>query len=215
MSSWISRFLAPSSTEEPLSDEGTLALQRWAEQAPADTGTAHFETRYVVVNTEASGLDVDRDRLIAVAALAVDGGLLAPRDSYYGTLAPNPASTLAELLGVAGKAPLVVFNAALNRSLLEHAFDKHLGIESDDLWIDLYFLLPALFPERIERPAKLAAWMESFGIETFQRHHALGDAWAIAQLFLAAQARAAEQGAHTPRALAEVERSQRQYRNRL
>ncbi|MCV2215947.1 3'-5' exonuclease [Thauera sp. Sel9] len=215
MSKWLSRFLTPSQTEAPLSDEGALALQRWTELAPADAGTAHFETRYVVLNTEATGLDLDKDRLIAVAALAVDGGLLAPRDSYYGNLAPNPASTLAELLGVAGKAPLVVFNAALNRSMLEHAFDEHLGIEPDDLWIDLYFLLPALFPERIERPAKLAAWMESFGIETFQRHHALGDAWAIAQLLLVAQARAAEQGMHTPRAFADLERSQRQYRNRL
>lgn len=215
MSNWLSRFRTPSPSDAPLSDESTLSLQRWAEQAPADTGAAHFETRYVVLNTEATGLDLEKDRLLAVAALAVDGGLLGPRDSYYGALALHPASTLAGLLGIAGKAPLVVFNAAFNRRLLEHAFDEHLGIEPDNLWIDLYFLLPALFPERIERPARLAAWMASFGIETFQRHHALGDAWAIAQLCLAALARASEQGAYTPRALADIERAHRQYRSRL
>ncbi|ENO88518.1 3'-5' exonuclease [Thauera linaloolentis] len=215
MSKWLSRFLSSPTNDAPLPDQAATALRRWAEQAPADTGRAHFETRYVVVNTEATGLDLEKDRLLAVAALAVDGGLLAPHDSYYGTLASHPASTLAELLGVAGKAPLIVFNAAFNRTLLEHAFDEHLGIESETLWIDLYFLLPALFPERNERPARLATWMERFGIETFQRHHALGDAWAIAQLFLAAQARASEQGAHTPRALADIERTHRQYRSRL
>ena len=215
MTNWISRLLPSRDNETPLSDEATLALQHWAKQAPPDTGTAHFETRYVVVNTEATGLNLEKDRLLAVAALAVDGGLLNPHDSYYGALANRAASTLAELLGVTGKAPLVVFNAAFNRTLLERALSDHLGLDTDGLWIDLYFLLPALFPERIERPARLAAWMESFGIETFQRHHALGDAWAIAQLFLAAQARAAEQGAHTPRALADIERAHRQYRSRL
>ena len=45
--------------------------------------------------------------------------------------------------------------------------------------------------------------MAAFGIETFQRHHALGDAWAIAQLFLAAQARALSFSVTTPAGLAE------------
>ena len=57
--------------------------------------------------------------------------------------------------------------------------------------------------------------MESFGIDTFQRHHALGDAWAIAQLLLAAQAKASARGAHSPQALADIERSYRQQRSRL
>jgi len=215
MTNWLSRFLSSRDNETTLSDEATLALQGWFDQPAADNASAHFETRYVVVNTEATGLNLEKDRLLAVAAIAVDGGLLDPHDSYYGPLTQQPASTLAELLGVTGKAPLIVFNAAFNRTLLERAISEHLGIDSEWLWIDLYFLLPALFPERIERPARLAAWMEDFGIETFQRHHALGDAWAIAQLFLAAQARAAELGAHTPRALADIERAHRQYRNRI
>ncbi|WP_341650249.1 hypothetical protein [Thauera humireducens] len=72
--------------------------------------------------------------------------------------------------------------------MLERTLEAHLGLAADWLWIDLYFALPALFPERFERPTRLADCMSSFGIETFQRHHALGDGWAIAQLFLAVQA---------------------------
>ena len=141
--------------------------------------------------------------------------MLNPHDSYYGALAPAPDATLAELLLFSGKHPLVVFNAAFNRSVIERALEEHLGVTVASLWIDLYFLLPALFPQHQDRPARLAAWMESFGIDTFQRHHALGDAWAIAQLLLAAQAKASARGAHSPQALADIERSYRQQRSRL
>ncbi len=215
MTNWLGRLLTTRPGTTPLSDASTLALQSWLDLPPVDTGTAHFETRYIVVNTEASGLDLEKDRLLAVAAVAVDGGLLNPHDSYYGALAPAPGATLADLLLLSGKRPLVVFNAAFNRTLIERALDEHLGVALDCLWIDLYFLLPALFPQRVDRPARLAAWMESFGIDTFQRHHALGDAWAIAQLLLAAQAQASGRGAHSPSALADIERSYRQQRSRL
>ena len=52
--------------------------------------------------------------------------------------------------------------------------------------------------------------MAAFEIETFQRHHALGDAWAIAQLFLAAQSRALSLAVTNPRALAEHAQAYRQ-----
>ncbi len=215
MTNWLGRLLAPRPGASPLSEASAHTLKRWIDLPSAASGTAHFETRYIVLNTEASGLDIDKDRLLAVAGVAVDGSVLNPHDSYYGALATTPDATLAELLLFSGKQPLVVFNAAFNRTVIERALEEHLGITVDSLWIDLYFLLPALFPQRQDRPARLAAWMESFGIDTFQRHHALGDAWAIAQLLLAAQAKASERGAHSPQALADIERNYRQQRSRL
>jgi len=106
----------------------------------------------------------------------------------------------------------VVFNASFNRNMLERALQEQLGLTTDFLWIDLYFLLPSLFPEKLERPSRLGDWMAAFGIETFQRHHALGDAWAVAQLLLAAQSRALSLAVATPRALAEHEQA---YRHKL
>ena len=117
---------------------------------------------------------------------------------------------LAGLLAFVGRSPLVVFNATFNRTILERAFARQLGFTPEFLWIDLYFLLPSLFPERLERPGRLADWMAAFEIETFQRHHALGDAWAIAQLFLAAQSRALSLAVTNPRALAEHAQAYRQ-----
>lgn len=201
--SWLSRLKAARGGAQALSAQAEHTLRTWHALPDAVLDHPHFESRYVVVNTEATGLDLDSDRLLAVGAVGVDGGLLHPTDAYYATLDPAPGEALAGLLGVVGKSPLVVFNASFNRSMLERALNEHLGLVPSFVWIDLYFLLLSLFPEKRDRPGRLADWMAAFGIETFQRHHALGDAWAIAQLFLAAQARALSFSVTTPAGLAE------------
>ena len=207
---WLSKLI-PGRDGAPLADAGAAEIiARWEKLPAFDPNTPHFETRYTVVNTEASGLNVDQDTLLSVGAIAINEGHLSSVDSYYPSLAPDPATVLARLVAFAGKGPIIVFGAAFNRTMLERAYETHLGFVPELIWLDLYILLPALFPERLQRPSRLADWMEAFGIETFQRHHALGDAWVIAQLTLAAQSRALAQGMTTPRLLADMERSRRQ-----
>lgn len=208
--SWLTRLKAARGGAPALGKQAEQTLHAWHALPDAVRDRPHFESRYVVVNTEATGLDLDRDRLLAVGAVGVDGGLLHAADAYYATLEPAPADALAGLLGLAGKNPLVVFNASFNRNMLERAFQEHLGLVPDFLWVDLYFLLPSLFPEKLDRPGRLGDWMAAFGIETFQRHHALGDAWAIAQFLLAVQARALSFGVNSPEGLAEHQHAYRQ-----
>lgn len=208
--SLLSRLKTARGSAQDLSPQAAQTLRDWQALPDAAVDRPHFESRYVVVNTEATGLDLDNDRLLAVGAVGVDGGLLQPSDAYYAKLEPAPSEALAGLLGLTGKNPLVVFNASFNRSMLERALQEHLGLSTSFLWVDLYFLLPSLFSEKLDRPARLADWMAAFGIETFQRHHALGDAWAIAQLFLAAQARALSFGVTSPAGLAEHQNAYRQ-----
>lgn len=210
--SWLARLLSNRPENVLLDTASREALAAWHRLAKPDATLPHFETRYVVINTEASGLDVDHDRLLAVAAIALDGGVLSPKESYYGALDAAPPVVLTDLLSFAGAGPIVVYNAGLNRTMLERALDSHLGVTPEWPWLDLYWLMPALYGELIPGPARLADWMAAFGIETFQRHHALGDAWAIAQLLLAALARAPALGVHNTRALADLERSRRQLR---
>lgn len=209
---WLTRLLGNRTDTASLDAALRDALAHWQSVAQPDLGKAHFETRYVVINTEATGLDLDKDRLLAVGAIAVENAVLSPHDSYYAHLEPDAATALANLLTFAGKGPVVVFNAAFNRRLIERAFDEHLGLTPDWTWLDLHWLLPGLYDELIDRPARLADWMKAFGVETFQRHHALGDAWAIAQLMLAAQSRSLALGLNTPRSLADLEHSRRQLR---
>mgnify|MGYP005749012953 FL=1 len=207
--SWLSRLKAARGGQT-LGAQAEETLQAWQALPEPVLDRSHFETRYTVVNTEATGLDLDQARLLAVGGIAVDAGLLHPGDAYYVRLEPAPADALVGLLGLAGKNPLVVFNASFNRSMLERAFQHHVGFTPSFVWIDLYLLLPSLFPEKLDRPARLADWMAAFGIETFQRHHALGDAWAIAQLFLAVQARALSFAVSTPAGLADHQSAYRQ-----
>lgn len=208
--SWLSRLKTARGSAQPLSPQAEQTLQAWHALPEAAVDRPHFESRYVVVNTEATGLDLERDHLLAVGAIGVEGGLLHSSDAFYAPLEPAPADALAGLLGLTGKNPLVVFNASFNRKLLERAFQAQLGFTPSFVWLDLYLLLPSLFPEKHARPARLGDWMAAFGIETFQRHHALGDAWAIAQLFLAAQARALSIAVATPATLADHQHAYRQ-----
>lgn len=202
---WLSRLLPGARTPVTLSADVRAMLDAWHQTAETSLDTLHNETRYVIVNTEASGLDLGKDRLLSVAGIAVEGGLIHPKHAFCQALEPDPADTLAKLLTFVGKSPIVVFNAAFNKRVLLNAYERVLDIEPEGHWLDLFWLLPGLYAERNQNAAKLSEWMAAMKIETFQRHHALGDAYAIAQLFLAAQARARTLGHRTPRALIELE----------
>ena len=204
---WLSRFVSGAHPELPAAAAEKIA--RWQEGERPDPALPHFETRYVVINTEATGLNLDKDRLLAVAAIAIEGRSLKPTNALYRTLEDDPAEALADLLEFAGHSPWVVFNASFNRKLLERVFEARCDFEPEATWMDLQWLLPALFPEHHTGQLRLADWMESFEVETFQRHHALGDAYAIAQLLMAVLGRAHASGAITARSLVEIERSRR------
>ncbi|MCB1927266.1 MAG: 3'-5' exonuclease [Rhodocyclaceae bacterium] len=204
---WLSRFVSGTRPELPAAAAAKIA--QWQEGERGEQALPHFETRYVVVNTEATGLNLDKDRLLAVAAIAIEGRSLKPSNALYRPLDDDPAEGLADLLEFAGHAPWVVFNASFNRKLLERVFEARCDFEPDVTWMDLQWLMPALFPEFHTGQVRLVDWMESFGVETFQRHHALGDAYAIAQLLMAALGRAHDTGAINARSLIEIERSRR------
>lgn len=212
MNNWLARLVAGRGERQPPDQDAAAALVAWRALPAADPELPLFDARLVVVNAEASGLDLERDRLLAVGAVAIDGGLISPQQAYYAPLAPRPSQTLATLLTFIGNSPVLAFNALFHRTLLARAFEAALDFEPDLIWLDLHYLLPALFPERSSDPLRLADWMGSFGIETFQRRHGLGDGWAVAQLFLAVQARALGRGASSARALGELEQAYRAYR---
>jgi len=53
-------------------------LRRWFAMPAQPARLPHARARYVVVDTETTGLDMKRDRVIAIGAAGVDGGLLRP-----------------------------------------------------------------------------------------------------------------------------------------
>jgi DNA polymerase-3 subunit epsilon len=182
-------------------------------------------TRFVVIDTETTGLDVTRDRLLAIGGVGVSHGRIDPADSFYAVLR-QPAPTvggdiLIHRIGTgeqaAGEEPATAlaafrewcagswaagFHADFDRRMLERTLhEQRCGSLPVAGWIDLAVIAPALLPDRGSL-VSLDDWLIAFGLEDCDRHNALGDAHATAKLLLPVLARAATRGFAGPQALA-------------
>lgn len=188
--------------------------------------------RWVVVDCETSGLDAARDRLLSVGAVAVRGGRIALGESFSAVLRQEQASDPANILihGIGGEAQRagrpagealrefsaflgeglpVAFHAPFDDAVLRRAMSPQPGLEAPRDWLDLARLAPALFPGPERARRALDDWLAEFGIACPQRHDALADAYASAQLLLVLLAEAQRQGADTVERLRRLERSAR------
>lgn len=182
------------------------ALEVWRQRPGTNFELAHFQTRYVIVDVATSGLQVGQDRLLGIAAVALaPGGVIRPDESFALDLGAaggeddgeRLARRLAAFLRFIGDSPLVTYQAPFVGGFLHHLFDERLGIAFQPDWIDLAWLLPDLFGERIDGLVPLDAWLESFAIRVPGRRDALADSVALARLLQVALPRAMERGSDT------------------
>jgi DNA polymerase-3 subunit epsilon len=167
--------------------------------------------RWVVVDVETSGLNMQKDRLLALAAIAVRvDGRATPRiamgDSFEAVLrqAEAPAdkgNILLHGIGVGAQraglpaaealaafeawladAPLLAFHAVFDRVMIQRAMKAVLGHAVANPWLDLEPVADALQPQVGGRA--LDDWLAHFGIECAVRHQAAADALATAELLL-------------------------------
>jgi DNA polymerase-3 subunit epsilon len=187
-------------------------------------------SRWVVVDTETSGLDPQRDRLLAIGGVAVDGGAIVVDDSFEAVLRGEASEGAANIVvhglgcdaqaaGIpamaaigafrdwAADAPRVGFHADFDREVLRTACAVT-GVAGDDRpWLDLAPLAAALMPDAKRRAdGSLDDWLAAFGIECAFRHNAASDALATAELLLRLRTVAAAQGAHGFDALVKASR---------
>jgi DNA polymerase-3 subunit epsilon len=205
------------------------SLRRWlGRDAPATPGA-----RWVVVDTETSGLDPEHDRLLAIGAVAVDDDGILLDDSFEIVLKGDRAGDAANIVvhgighgaqaaGVpvhgaleafsawAADAPRVGFHSDFDRAVLRVAF-AGAGLPADDRpWLDLAPLAGALVPEAYRYGGRsLDDWLAAFGIECTIRHNAASDALATAELLLRLRAIAAKQGTRGFAALVKAARAQK------
>jgi DNA polymerase III subunit epsilon len=210
-------------------------LIAWQRLPHADLDVPHANARYVVVDVETTGLDLHRDTLIAVGAVGVRNGSIVLDDAFDAVLKQrlasadanilihgiggamqlggrDPVDALLDFLAYAGKAPLVAFRAEFDRAMLERATRDVLGVSLGLPFVDLAFLLPALFQGT--DCDSLDDWVAHFGGDIAVRHHALGDAYATAQLLLIALAAADAAGMGSPAQLLATQKAQRWLGNR-
>ena len=198
-----------------------MLLRRWlGRNRDASAATPPPESaRWIVIDTETSGLDPQRDRLLAIGGVAVDAAGIRTEDSFEVVLRNEPvadkanvvihgighgaqrtgvppAEALAAWLEWAGDAPAVGFHADFDREVLARALAAA-GLPADRRpWLDLAPLAAALLPEsRKRRRESLDDWLAAYRIECLSRHNAAADAWSTAELLLRLRAGAAAQGA--------------------
>jgi len=215
---------------------GLATLRRWLGGKPVagDAGDVAAPVgRWVVIDTETSGLDPLRDRLLAIGGVAVDDRGILLEDSFEIVLRGDRSGDAAniaihgighgaqavgvpapEALGAfrdwAGAAPRVGFHTEFDRAVLRNAF-AGAGIPAGNPpWLDLAALGPALVPEASRYGARsLDDALAAFGIECTIRHNAAADALATAELLLRLRAIAAKQGLRGFAALVRAGRQQK------
>ncbi|MFM7531098.1 MAG: exonuclease domain-containing protein [Rubrivivax sp.] len=168
--------------------------------------------RWVVLDVESTGLDPRRDRLVAIAGVALRFDQGVPRveasDSFEAVLQPATAAfdrenILVHGVGVgaqrrghaqaaalqafehwAAGAPRTGFHVDFDRVLIERAMQAAglRAAQSNVRWIDLAPLAAATHPG--VRARALDEWLEHFGIPCLARHEAVADTLATAELLL-------------------------------
>lgn len=207
-------------------------LNAWRAVHPPHTDVPLSRQRCVVVDVETAGLDPRHDALIAIGAVALREGRIQLAESLEVVLRQDtvsthanilvhgiggtaqreglePAEALLQFLEFAGRDPLIAFHVMFDETALRGALRRHLGVSLRMRWLDLAYLLPALFPEHARTARLLDEWLSVFGIEVAQRHNASADALATAQLLLIALERARRHGADDYRSLRRLEKAQR------
>jgi DNA polymerase-3 subunit epsilon len=205
-------------------------VDAWKRSGAADLRVALTEARLVVVDTETGGLDPHRAKLLSIGACVVEAGALTLTPTLEVLLrqehasdaanilvhgigeqrqvhATSPDVALAAFLAFAGKPVFVGYHALFDATALQQALRDTLGIRLGSPWLDLALLLPALFPEADARGWELDRWLSHFHISNFERHGALADAVATAELLLLVVARADQKGLRDPRALLALQRA--------
>ncbi len=197
-----------------------LRLAAWRSLPQPDTGVP--PRRWVVLDTETSGLDTARDALISIGAVAMEDDSIVVAPAFEAILrqanpsshenialhgvgagaqsqGEDPVEALIRFLEFARKDPLVAWHASFDAAFLRRALKRHLGPGLANEWLDVALLAPRkLSGQKIGSPgpgvAGLDDWLARFGIDPGARHNALADAYATAQLFQIAAQRVARDG---------------------
>jgi DNA polymerase-3 subunit epsilon len=227
--SWLSRFFTP---QPELTPEQAQRLAAWQALPAADLRQPFLHSRYVVVDVETSGLNLAKDHLIAIGAVAVQAGKINLADSLEIVLQQRQASNRNNILihgigGTAqeegmqpvealllfleylGKSPLIAFHAEFDETMIRRALKRKIALDLKHPWVDLAYIAPALYPDSARRFRALDDWTNYFGISNYARHNALADALSTAQLFLALGARMAAKPVESYKELQDMDKAQR------
>lgn len=217
--SWL-RTPAP-----PLNDALKQRLAQLPTPAPWQACSLR-EQRWVVLDLETSGLNVNRDQVLSMGAVVIDDGAIDFAQQFERTLhrpaqkttssvlihglgpsalaaGCDPAEALLDLLEFIGDSPLLAFHAPFDQRMLARALKDCLGHRLQHPFLDVAELAPMLNPDTVLREAGLDDWIARFGLQVQDRHHASADAQVTAELMLILLSQARRQQLDSPLKLAQ------------
>jgi DNA polymerase III subunit epsilon len=190
--------------------------------APAPLGECSLrQQRWVVLDLETSGLNLNRDQVLSIGAVVIEDGAidfsqqfertllrvdhkLSPSVLIHG-LGPSaiaagcdPAQALLDFMEFVGDSPVLAFHAPFDQHMLGRALKDSLGYRLQHSFMDIAELAPLLCPQANIREAGLDDWIDWFKLQVGERHHAAADALATAELALILFSRARQQQIHSP-----------------
>ncbi|EJN16708.1 DNA polymerase III, alpha subunit (gram-positive type) [Pseudomonas sp. GM79] len=199
-------------------------LQQRLERLPAVAELGDYslrEQRWVVLDLETTGLNLNKDRLLSIGAVVIEDGAIDFSQQFERTLqctelklgpsvlihglgpsaiaaGSDPAQALLEFMEFVGDSPVLAFHAPFDQHMLGRALKEHLGYKLQHPFLDVADIAPLLCPQAHIREAGLDEWIDWFKLEVFERHNASADALATAELVLILFSRARQQQIHSP-----------------
>jgi DNA polymerase-3 subunit epsilon len=178
------------------------------------------KTRFIVLDLETSGLNHNRDEVIAIGAVAIRNNAISLADQFdlilrrpelditetvliHGigpealTQGHETEDALLHLLDWMNGDPILAYHSAFDQRFLEKALKQTLGYTRSHTWLDVAELMPAMFPNAETGGRGLDHWADHFQLEVSERHHAAADAMVTAELTLIALNDARTQGIRT------------------
>lgn len=209
----LKKFLFKNASPAHLPDDIKLALESWRSQPAASLEEAHFHTRYVVIDIASTGMNPETDELLGVAAAAVRQSTILPDDAIF--LDVESASDgdaldrqLVALLQFAARSPLVTYHVSYVGGFLQRLFKERLGVDFQPQWVDLAWLLPALFADKNSSVMPLDQWIAAFGLdEGSSRRSAMENTLMLARIFQMLLVRANGKGIDTAAKLIDESRA--------
>jgi DNA polymerase-3 subunit epsilon len=229
LKSLLQRWFSPSPRLGP---QQASRLSAWRALPATGHGTTFGHSRCVVIDVETTGLNLMTDTLISIGAVGVVSGRIALGDSFDVVLQQHsisrkenilvhgisgsvqlegtpPADSLLSFLEYLGTDPLVAFHVAFDETMIRRAMLQYLGFTFKHPWLDLAYVMPALYPDLMYSHRSLDDWAHHFDIRNEDRHNALADALVTAQLLLIASNAARQSGDPSYDGLRSLERTYR------
>ena len=185
-------------------------LQRREQLLPAAAASELplHQQRWVVLDLETSGLNLNRDQVLSIGAVVIEDGAIDFSQQFERTLqctevklgpsvlihgigpsaiaaGSDPALALVEFMEYVGDSPILAFHAPFDQHMLGRALKDHLGYKLQHPFLDVADIAPLLCPQARIRQGGLDDWVAEFGLQVHQRHNASADALDISGFRLA------------------------------